>query len=163
AATIIQQYPTMTTALKEKARDVLVSRSSWSATALAAVAAGRVPAKDFSLEQVRRILLHKDARLEARVEKLWGRVRPASSRQKQGGMQAGSQGLRQGSGDARRGKPLAVKLCLNCHQLFGEGEKIGPDLTGADRNDLGVLLPNVIDPSAVIREGYQQYVVASTD
>jgi putative heme-binding domain-containing protein len=163
AAAILAQYPTMPATLKEKARDVLVSRSSWSAAALAAVDRGRVPAKEFSIEQVRRILLHRDARLRERVEKHWGQVRPASSRQKQGRIMAVSQSLRQGKGDARSGKPLAVKLCLNCHQLFGEGAKIGPDLTGADRKNLEVLLPNVIDPGAVIREGYQQYVVATKD
>src|SRR5262249_35004132 len=59
--------------------------------------------------------------------------------------------------------PLVVKTCLNCHQLFREGEKIGPDLTSVDRQNLNVLLPNVIDPSAVIREGYQQYNVATVD
>src|SRR5260370_30819790 len=30
-------------------------------------------------------------------------------------------------------------------------------------SDLDVLLPNVIDPSAVIREGFQQYLVATVD
>lgn len=56
-----------------------------------------------------------------------------------------------------------VKHCLNCHQLFGEGAKIGPDLTAVDRKNLEVLLPNVIDPGAVIREGFQQYVVTTAD
>jgi putative heme-binding domain-containing protein len=50
-----------------------------------------------------------------------------------------------------------------CHQLFGEGQRVGPDLTAADRKNLDVLLQNVIDPSAVIREGYQQYVVTLQD
>jgi putative heme-binding domain-containing protein len=163
AAVILAHYAKMPAALQDKARDVLVSRSSWSAEMLAAVTRGRVAAKDFRLEQVRRILLHRDGKLTARVEKLWGRVRPASSREKQGRILAVSQILSKGAGDAGRGKPLAVKLCLNCHQLFGEGAKIGPDLSAVDRKDLGVLLPNVIDPSAVIREGYQQYVVTSGD
>jgi putative heme-binding domain-containing protein len=163
AAAVLAQYPTMTPALKEKARDLLVSRPSWAAAALAAVAEGSIPAGDFSLAQVRRILLHRDAGLEARVEKTWGRVRPATSREKQGRITAVSQVLARGKGDPARGKPLAVKLCLNCHQLFGEGAKVGPDLTAADRKNLEVLLPNVIDPSAVIREGYQQYVVAGVD
>jgi putative heme-binding domain-containing protein len=78
-------------------------------------------------------------------------------------MLAVSQILAQQRGDPIRGKPLVVKTCLNCHQLFGEGEKIGPDLTAVDRQNLSVLLPNVIDPAAVIREGYQQYHVATTD
>src|SRR5262249_32298039 len=149
--------------LKEKARDVLVSRSSWSAALLDAVAKGRVGVKDFRLDQVRRMLLHRNPELSKRVEKLWGRVRPATSRQKQGRIMAVPQVLGKGTGDAGRGKPLVVKLCLNCHQLFGEGAKIGPDLTAADRKNLEVLLPNIIDPSAVIREGYQQYIATSKD
>jgi putative heme-binding domain-containing protein len=163
AATIIARYPTMTPALRDKARDVLVSRASWVATTLAAVSAGRVPAKEFSTEQLRRVFLHKDPRLNERAEKLWGQVRTATSREKQGRIMAVSQILAQGPGDAARGKPLVAKHCLNCHQLFGEGAKIGPDLSAVDRGNLEVLLPNVIDPSAVIREGYQQYIINTTD
>ncbi len=124
---------------------------------------GAVPAGDFSLEQIRRFLLHKDADIARRVEKVWGQVRQATSREKRGRILAVSQVLAQGAGDPLRGKPLAVKHCLNCHQLFGQGEKIGPDLTAADRKNLDVLLQNVVDPSAIIREGYQQYVVTTTD
>ncbi len=163
AVVILEHYPRMPGELKAKARDVLVSRPSWSAALLDAVARGRVPVGDFKIEQVRRMLLHKRPELLQRVEKVWGQVRPATSRQKQGRIMAVGQVLARGPGDARRGKALAVKLCLNCHQLFGEGAKIGPDLTAADRKNLEVLLPNIIDPSAVIREGYQQYVVTSTD
>src|SRR5262249_46225353 len=124
---------------------------------------GAPPAGDFPLDQVRRVVLHKEPCLTGRTERLWGGVRPATSREKQGRIMAVSQILGQQKGDPTRGKPLVVKTCLNCHQLFGEGEKIGPDLTSLDRQDLGVLLPNVIDPGAVIREGYQQYNVATTD
>ena len=101
--------------------------------------------------------------LTARAEKLWGQVRPATSREKQGRITAVAQILAKGAATAARGKPLVAKHCLNCHQLFGEGEKIGPDLTAVDRKNLDVLLQNVIDPSAVIREGYQQYIVATVD
>jgi putative heme-binding domain-containing protein len=163
AAALLGDYAKMPAALQDRARDALVSRPAWCAALLDAVAAGKLPAKDFRLEQVRRVLLHKDAALTARVEKLWGQVRPANSREKQGRIMAVSQILAKGPGDVSRGKPLAVKLCLNCHQLFNEGAKIGPDLTAVDRKNLEVLLPNVIDPSAVIREGYQQYNVVSTD
>jgi putative heme-binding domain-containing protein len=163
ATAIVERYPKMTPALREQARDVLVSRSSWSANVLTAVAAGSLPAKDFSPEQVRRIFLHKDAKINDRAEKVWGQVRASTSREKRGRIVAVSQILAKGPGDAGRGKPLVVKHCLNCHQLFDEGGKIGPDLTPLDRKNLDVLLPNVIDPSAVIREGYQQYNVVTAD
>src|ERR1700690_2938721 len=71
--------------------------------------------------------------------------------------------LAKGTGDPNRGKPLVTKHCLSCHQLFGEGQKIGPDLTAVDRTNLDVLLLTIVDPSAVIREGYQQYVVNTVD
>jgi putative heme-binding domain-containing protein len=163
AGAVIEHYPKLSAALRDKARDVLVSRPAWTAALLTTVEKGGISAKDFSLEQARRIVLHKDARLTERAEKLWGQVRPASSREKQGRIMAVAQILRKGPGDASRGKPLVVKHCLNCHQLFGEGAKIGPELTAVDRKNLDVLLMNVIDPSAVIREGYQQYIVATVD
>ncbi len=163
AAAILARYPRMTPELRDQARDALVSRPSWCAAALAAVEKGMVPAKDFRLEQVRRVVLHKDPALTARAEKLWGQVRPATSREKQGRILAVSQVLARGPGDPSRGKALVTKNCLSCHQLFGEGAKIGPDLTAVDRKNLEVLLTNVIDPSAVIREGYEQYVVETAD
>jgi putative heme-binding domain-containing protein len=163
AAAVLAQYPTMAPDLKDKARDVLVSRPAWAAAALTAVEKSTIPAQDFSLEQVRRVLLHKDAGLASRVGKVWGQVRASTSREKKGRIQAVSQVLAKGPGDLVRGKALLTKHCLSCHQLFGEGEKVGPDLTAADRKNIEVLLPNVIDPSAVIREGYQQYVVTTAD
>src|SRR5581483_9522413 len=154
AGAVLDQYGQMPPPLREKARDALVSRPAWSAALIDAVEKGAVPAKDVSVEQVRRVVLHKDARLNERAEKLWGHVRPATSREKQGRILAVSQMLAKGAGDALRGKALVTKHCLSCHQLFGEGAKIGPDLTAVDRKNLEVLLPNVIDPSAVIREGF---------
>lgn len=160
---IVAQYPHMPQALRDKARDVLVSRPAWSAAAVAAVERGALPAKDFTIDQLRRLVLHKDVDTIERAARLWGAVRPATSREKQGRILAVSQILAKGPADPTRGRPLVAKHCLTCHQLFGEGAKIGPDLTGADRKNLEVLLPNIIDPSAVIREGFQQFVVTTSD
>jgi putative heme-binding domain-containing protein len=163
ARTVIDQYKSMPPALRDKARDVLVSRPAWSAALLAAVDRGTLPAADFSIDQVRRILLHDDPQLTARAETRWGRIRPATSRETQGRIMAVTEIVAKGKGDPDRGRPLVKTLCLNCHELFGEGEKIGPDLTAVDRRNLDVLLRNVLDPGAVIREGYQQYNVATKD
>jgi putative heme-binding domain-containing protein len=163
ARAVIGNYSGLPPALQDKARDVLVSRPAWSGALLTAVEKGVIPAKDFSLEQVRRVVLHKDSALTSRAEKLWGQVRPATSRETQGRILAVSQILAKGPGEAARGKTLVAKNCLNCHQLFGEGEKIGPDLSAVDRKNLDILLRNVIDPGAIIREGYQQYIVATVD
>jgi putative heme-binding domain-containing protein len=71
--------------------------------------------------------------------------------------------LRAGPGDAARGRELFRKQCATCHQLFGEGEKIGPDLTHANRADRDYLLASMVDPSAVVRAEYLSYVITTTD
>ncbi len=37
--------------------------------------------------------------------------------------------------DLREGKALFAKTCGQCHQLFGEGGNVGPELTGSNRRD----------------------------
>ena len=57
--------------------------------------------------------------------------------------------------DKAKGKVLFNAICGQCHQLFGEGQKVGPDLTGSNRGTLDYLLDNVLDPNAVIGKDYQ--------
>jgi putative heme-binding domain-containing protein len=58
---------------------------------------------------------------------------------------------------------LFIKTCGVCHQLFGEGTPVGPDLTHANRNDRDFLLVSVVDPSAVIRKEFLNYNVELKD
>ena len=69
------------------------------------------------------------------------------------------------SGPATRanGKVLFTKTCATCHTLFGEGNKVGPDLTGADRKNRDFLLTSIVDPSAYIRPEFVAYVVNLKD
>jgi len=47
--------------------------------------------------------------------------------------------------------------------LFGEGGKVGPDLTGAGRASLDYLLENIVDPAAVVGADYRMTVVTLKD
>src|SRR5205823_4414017 len=57
--------------------------------------------------------------------------------------------------DLSKGRAVFVKNCATCHRLFGEGAKIGPELTGSQRANLDYVLENVLDPSAVVPKEYQ--------
>jgi putative heme-binding domain-containing protein len=157
------QYARLTPDLKARARSLLVSRAAWSQRLLDAVREKQIPASDVEIEQVRQMLVHRQPDLNRRIESLWGRVTPATTREKQGKISAVTTILGKDKGDPAAGKPVMLKQCGICHQLFGEGNKIGPDLTTADRINLAVLLPNVIDPSAVIRPEFAAYTVQTTD
>lgn len=56
--------------------------------------------------------------------------------------------------DASKGRQTFQATCGTCHQLFGQGIALGPDLTGSNRADLGYLLENVLSPSAVVGKDY---------
>jgi len=45
--------------------------------------------------------------------------------------------------------------CAACHTLYGEGGKVGPDLTGGGRDNLDYLLENIVDPSAVVTADFR--------
>ncbi len=71
-------------------------------------------------------------------------------------------------GDASRGQRVFWDengvACLKCHQVAGHGAQVGPDLTliGAQfpRREL---IEHVLEPSKVVREGYQQFLLETRD
>ncbi len=71
--------------------------------------------------------------------------------------------LRAAAGHAEQGREIFRKQCGTCHALFGEGEKIGPDLTHANRRDRDFLLASIVDPSAVVRKEFTNYTAQTTD
>jgi putative heme-binding domain-containing protein len=57
--------------------------------------------------------------------------------------------------DTAAGKLVYGATCGACHKLFGEGQNVGPDITGSNRTDMNYLLENVLDPNGVIGKEYQ--------
>ena len=60
-------------------------------------------------------------------------------------------------------KMFGAAACFACHRFGNEGGMTGPDLTGAERNNLDFLLSSLVDPSALIRKEYQAQSVALKD
>ncbi|MEM7655863.1 MAG: PVC-type heme-binding CxxCH protein [Bacteroidota bacterium] len=61
------------------------------------------------------------------------------------------------------GKALFQQQCGACHQLYGEGGQIGPDLTGSNRTNTAYLLGNLIEPSSEIQDDYRLVFVTTQD
>jgi putative heme-binding domain-containing protein len=70
------------------------------------------------------------------------------------------------SADAARGRLLALHpagaTCTACHNIGGRGNPFGPDLTGiGQRADAKHILQSMIEPSAVITEGFNSHVITT--
>jgi putative heme-binding domain-containing protein len=71
--------------------------------------------------------------------------------------------LKRAPGNPYAGEAAFMQRCATCHKLFFKGGNVGPDLTAYQRDNLGTLLPSIVNPSAEIREGYQYYTVETKD
>jgi len=152
-----RQFPE--SGLNGQLRDVLLSRASWANRWLLAVDSGRVPAGWTSLEQIRRVALFGDSQLDALVAKHWGRLHGETREDRLAEVRRLNNDLRAGAGDKSAGRELFRRHCGACHQMFGEGGRVGPDLTTTNRQDRDFLLISLVDPSSVIRREYVSVVV----
>ncbi len=146
--------------LREAVLRMVAGRLDWSKMLMAEVDRWQVPEKHFNVEIVRQLSLHKDAEIDAAIERHWKgllAVAPTEEVSKEAGRIRDV--LRTGTGDAAKGKVHFTQRCAICHKLFGEGNQVGPELTGYERNSIDFWLNAVLTPSLEIREGFGNYVV----
>jgi putative heme-binding domain-containing protein len=160
---VLALYPHLSAALRGRAQALLAGRPASALALVRAVDAGRIAPREVPLDQLRRLTAHKDKEIDRLVEKHWGKVAPATAGEKLTRIRNIGTALAKGGGDARNGRLLFQKNCATCHTLFGEGAKVGPDLTGADRKNRPYMLTQIVDPSAVIRPEYQAFNVEMKD
>lgn len=161
--TVVSLYPLMPADVKTKAQVLLCGRPASALEFLKEVDAGRVPPKEVPLDQLQRIMTYKDKDLTQLVEKHWGKVGAQTTGEKTSRIRSLAHILNQGPGNPTNGKVLFTKTCAVCHTLFGEGGKVGPELTGADRKNRDFLLTSIVDPSAFIRPEFVAYVIEMKD
>ena len=163
-AKIIAEYGSMSPAEKRVALAALCSRISFATALLRAVDAEQIPASDIPADLVRQVQNLNDPELNRQLAELWGQVRdtPADREQLINELWR-LVNSPPAVPDLELGRAVFAKTCQQCHVLYGVGGKIGPDITGANRQDWKYLITNVVDPSAVIAKEYQQTVVLTAD
>jgi putative membrane-bound dehydrogenase-like protein len=162
-ADMLSQYASLSAGVKKRLVQAALSKPKSSLVLFTRLDAGKFSKADVSVEQARAAVAFNDKQLTALVEKNFGKL-SATAGEKQARIASLNTMLgREKPGDATKGKAEFTKTCGACHQLFGEGGKVGPDLTTADRKNRGSLLASVVDPSGYIRPEYVTRVVNTLD
>ncbi|MCA9186025.1 MAG: c-type cytochrome [Pirellulaceae bacterium] len=145
--------------------ELLGGRKSFLPPLLDAIEQGTVPRKDISTSSARRMAEVGGSAIHDRLTAVWGTLRApdANVREKMTNYRKRltNEMLRQA--DIAKGAEVFLRTCGQCHRLNGQGQTIGPDLTGSDRGNLDYLLENVLDPSAVIPKEYQVTNITTDD
>jgi len=160
---LVANYGGLSEAARSRARDLFFGRPSTALAFLAEVEAGKIPATETPVAQLAQLAAHENSEIDKAVQTHWGQIGPGSTEEKLATMRRLNNDLRAGSGDAERGKVVFTKHCGICHQLHGEGNSIGPDLTTANRSDRNAMLHNLVDPSAVIRRDYASHILRTDE
>ena len=113
--------------------------------------------------QVRQIKGFADTGLSQQLSKAWGEVRNTPKAKQEQINELKSEFTAGPAGRPSHGRVLFQKLCRNCHRLYGDGETIGPDLTGSNRSNLDYLLQNIVAPSDVVDKDYRMQIVLLVD
>ena len=163
AELVLRAYPNLEAELKPRAVGLLTQRPTWTRALLAAIGRGELPTEALNVTQVRSLLASPDPELVALVRSTWGTVREGRDPARDQVIDRVRARLDDVHADPIAGRAVFEKVCAQCHQLYGKGEQVGPDITGNGRSSYEQLLSNILDPGLVIGASYQATIVATAD
>ena len=162
---LVKQYQRFRSPFRPQVISILSSRKSFATAMLNAMKSGKIPRTDLSAYQVRQIHGFGDEATSKLVREVWGEVRetPEAKREAITKLKASLTKDVLSRADKSQGRKLFEKTCQNCHRLYGTGGKVGPDLSGSNRDNMDYLLSNIVDPSGVVDKSYRMTALLLDD
>ncbi|MCA9172006.1 MAG: c-type cytochrome, partial [Planctomycetales bacterium] len=160
---ILSHYAKCPADIRPRLVELLTQRAEWATTLLNAIAREELPRDTLHINQVRRLQNSHNPAVTALVKKLWGQIREGRNPGVEQAIQQVRTWVREMPGDPVRGHAVFKKTCAQCHQIYGEGEQVGPDITRNGRSSYEQLLSNVFDPNLVIGADYQARTLTTQD
>ena len=161
-AAVLAVYGGLPDGLRKVAGTLLAGREDWAFELLRVVDGGELVASLVSAEVASLLRSHGDGRVGQLLDRHFaGAVTDAARLEQE--IQRLAKVVTAKPGSPYDGKKLYAASCAACHRLFEQGGQIGPDLTAYQRDDLDTMLLNIINPSAEIREGYENFLLTTKD
>jgi len=127
-------------------------------TLLAAVEQKRVPATEVEPALADLLRAHRDPEVSSMAAKTIPRA--ATNRSQ---IVVQFQSVLNLAGDAGRGKLAFAKHCRTCHVFRGDGQRVGPDLSGIAGRPRAALLVDILDPNREVSGDFTAVVAALKD
>ena len=176
---IIEIWPSLTPALRDKATTILLSRTDRIAKLLDAIEAKKITPAQLSVAAKATLGRQKTPALAERIAKLIGdgsssnrkavieRYRTAMQ-----GSDAGTPARNESvvagksariTGDATRGAKIYETACMVCHKIADKGNDVGPHLGTIKAWTAEQLVTNILDPNREVSPNFALYLVETND
>ena len=162
-AALLAVLPTAPGRLQTAIASSLAARPTGARALLDAVAAGKASARVLQEPRVAFLLaLPKLADLKEQLDGLLKGLPPADNRIRDL-LAERRQRFDTATRDPEHGAKVFEKTCMACHQLRGQGARVGPQLDGIGARGVDRLLEDILDPSRNVDQAFRTTQLALTD
>jgi putative membrane-bound dehydrogenase-like protein len=156
---LVTRYKQLTPPLRDQALTILLSRSAWLESTVAALESGAIPPGQISIPHRARILAGKDTPLAKRAERILGPLAVSA----RGPVIEKYREATRLRGDAARGAVVYKRECAACHKLDDQGHDVGPNLATIRHRSAEEILIHVLDPNREVSPDFLEYSVRLAD
>ncbi|MEE9128050.1 MAG: family 16 glycoside hydrolase, partial [Planctomycetota bacterium] len=163
---ILTRYPRLQLSEQRAAVRTLTSRASYAEALLGAILKKEVPSTVLDSATTRRQIARlKNKEVDRLLEAAWGRsaTMPKDKRKLIDRYKKKLPWDVRLGANLSHGRAVYSKTCMACHQLFGTGGDLGPDITGSNRENLDYILENIIDPNTEVAKEYMLTTIETRD
>ncbi len=162
AESILQGWARLTPSLRSDAVAVLLARPESTEKMLEAMSNGLISVTDLTLDQRQTLRNHPERNVRNTANRILSNSGGLPSADRQKIIETFLTATRS-TGNVALGKQVFTKNCANCHRHSGEGQEIGPDLTGMAVHPKAELLVHILDPSRSVEGNFRRYTLLTAD
>jgi putative heme-binding domain-containing protein len=162
---LAKDYRKFSTADRPAVLDALASRPAWAAAMLESVGKGQITRTEVTAFHARQIRGFNDEALSKKLTEVWGELRESAADKKEliEKLKKQLDAPTLAKANLSQGRMLFTAVCGACHVMYGQGGKLGPDLTGSGRANIDYLLENIADPSGVVSADFRMSLLTLKD
>jgi putative membrane-bound dehydrogenase-like protein len=157
AARILDSWSELSLGTRREVCGSLLGSPAAAAVLVEAMESKKIAAVELDAASRDALLRLADVTLRKRAEAILARSAPAD----RSAVLARYQAALKLPGDSSRGALLFTKNCQTCHQLKGQGHRVGPDLSGIAGRLPAVLLNDILDPNRDVAADFVALTVAT--
>lgn len=160
---VVKEFAQFSIAAQPAFFDLMLSRPEWTRQLTDAISGGALSADVFPSDVVERLRRHSDSGIADFSKQTFGEGQAQDADAAKQEIERLRNLIVEGTGNPYAGEEIYMQRCAACHRLFHKGGNVGPDLTPYQRGNLDTLLSSVVQPSAEIREGFEQVMLLTYD